>query len=114
MDLRAPYHLREKNQSFRKAQTGKIIAKSCKDIPGLLGDLPTDFRRKLPREGLGVGWVSVLRNRDLREILGFPHRVVLVACVCFGYVAHFPSKPELEEAGWLVSTPALDLDRLPL
>ena len=60
-------------------------------------------------EGLGIGWVSILHNRDLRKILGLPRHVVPVAYLCLGYVTHFPSKPELEEAGWL---PRLPLEEL--
>lgn len=60
-------------------------------------------------EGLGVGWVSIVHNRDLRGILGLPPRVVPVAYLCLGYVSHFPEKPELESAGWLPRLPLEDL-----
>lgn len=60
-------------------------------------------------EGLGVGWVSILHHRDLREILGLPTQVEPVAYLCLGYVTHFPKNPELEEAGWL---PRLPLEEL--
>lgn len=57
-------------------------------------------------EGLGVGWVSILDEPDLRRILNIPDGVVPLAYLCLGYVDHFPDRPELEQAGWL--------DRLPL
>ena len=60
-------------------------------------------------EGLGVGWVSIIHDRELREILRLPRPVMPVAYLCMGYVTHFPEKPELEAAGWL---PRLPLDRL--
>lgn len=60
-------------------------------------------------EGLGVGWVSIVHDRDLREILGLPPEVVPVAYLCVGYVTHFPERPELQTAGWL---PRLPLESL--
>lgn len=60
-------------------------------------------------EGLGVGWVSIIHNRDLCEILSLPENVIPVAYLCIGYVSYFPEKPELESAGWL---PRLPLEKL--
>ncbi len=51
-------------------------------------------------EGLGVGWVSIMDPKALKETLGIPERVVPVAYLCIGYVTHFLDKPELELAGW--------------
>src|SRR3989338_4357878 len=56
-------------------------------------------------EGLGMGWVSILHDRDLRAILKLPNRVIPVAYLCLGYVTHFPERPELETAGWLSRLP---------
>lgn len=52
-------------------------------------------------EGLGLGWVSILSNRTLREELGLPEHVVPVAYLCLGHVEEFSPRPDLEEAGWL-------------
>jgi 5,6-dimethylbenzimidazole synthase len=60
-------------------------------------------------ENLGVGWVSIIHNDALREILGIPGQVVPIAYLCVGYVAFFHDQPELESRGWL---PRLDLDPL--
>lgn len=60
-------------------------------------------------EGLGVGWVSIIHDADLQEILGLPAHTVPVAYLCMGYVSHFPEKPELETAGWLPRLPLADL-----
>jgi 5,6-dimethylbenzimidazole synthase len=57
-------------------------------------------------EGIGVGWVSILSNDDLKKILEIPERVVPVAYLCLGHVSKFAEKPDLESAGWL---PRLDL-----
>ena len=57
-------------------------------------------------EGVGVGWVSILSNKALREVLALPEHVVPVAYLCLGYVDDFAKKPDLEAAGWL---PRLDL-----
>jgi 5,6-dimethylbenzimidazole synthase len=51
-------------------------------------------------EGLGVGWVSILRNDCLRQTFGIPRNVIPIAYLCIGYVDSFPSRPILEKAGW--------------
>ena len=60
-------------------------------------------------EGIGVGWVSILRNDELAAILGIPDGVVPVAYLCVGYVTVFPPRPELEAAGWRGRIPLEDL-----
>ena len=57
-------------------------------------------------EGIGVGWVSILSNEKLKEVLELPEHVVPIAYLCLGYVEEFSDKPDLEKAGWL---PRLDL-----
>lgn len=52
-------------------------------------------------EGVGLGWVSILSNETLREVLGLPEHVVPVAYLCLGHVDEFAEKPDLETAGWL-------------
>ncbi|MGD8708149.1 MAG: 5,6-dimethylbenzimidazole synthase [Nitrosopumilaceae archaeon] len=52
-------------------------------------------------EGVGLGWVSILSNEVLKEVLNLPNHVVPVAYLCLGYVDEFASKPDLETAGWL-------------
>ena len=52
-------------------------------------------------EGVGVGWVSILSNESLKEILDIPGHVIPVAYLCRGYVDEFSTKPDLEKAGWL-------------
>jgi 5,6-dimethylbenzimidazole synthase len=60
-------------------------------------------------EGIGVGWVSVLTNDDLRRILGIPDHVVPVAYLCLGYAREFLEEPELQQRGWAAR---LSLDEL--
>ncbi|NQU61806.1 MAG: 5,6-dimethylbenzimidazole synthase [Rhodospirillales bacterium] len=60
-------------------------------------------------EGLGLGWVSILDQKCLKQILEIPKRVVPVAYVCLGYVSHFHDKPELQSAGWRPRLPLSDL-----
>ena len=57
-------------------------------------------------EGIGLGWVSILSNDDLKKILGIPEHVVPIAYLCLGHVSKFAEKPDLEAVGWL---PRLDL-----
>lgn len=52
-------------------------------------------------EGLGVGWVSILDQRKLQEVLQIPRGILPIAYLCIGYVDYFHKKPELETAGWL-------------
>jgi len=52
-------------------------------------------------ENIGVGWVSILSNETLKEILDIPNHVIPVAYLCLGYVNEFSSKPDLEKEGWL-------------
>ncbi|MFL0803125.1 MAG: 5,6-dimethylbenzimidazole synthase [Agarilytica sp.] len=60
-------------------------------------------------EGLGVGWVSIIKESVLKETLVLPDHVEPVAYLCIGHVDHFKDKPELESIGWL---PRLPLDEI--
>ncbi len=60
-------------------------------------------------EGIGVGWVSIVDNDLLREVLSIPPEITPVAYLCLGYVSSFPERPELETVGWL---PRLPLEEL--
>jgi 5,6-dimethylbenzimidazole synthase len=57
-------------------------------------------------EGVGMGWVSILKLPQLRQILGIPSHVIPVAFLTLGYPTEFPEQPLLEKVGWR--------DRLPL
>jgi 5,6-dimethylbenzimidazole synthase len=56
-------------------------------------------------EGLGVGWVSILRNDALRRIFGVPENIIPIAYLCIGYVRDFPERPILESAEWAKRLP---------
>jgi len=60
-------------------------------------------------EGIGVGWVSIIKPEDLRAILELPQPVVPIAYLCVGHTETFASEPELKTAGWL---PEVPLDNL--
>lgn len=60
-------------------------------------------------EGLGVGWVSIVRNDALREIFSIPENIIPVAYLCVGYAEAFPSRPVLESAEWAARMPARTL-----
>lgn len=51
-------------------------------------------------EGLGVGWVSIFNDAELRKILRLPETVVPVAYLCLGHVDELYEIPELEVMGW--------------
>ncbi len=60
-------------------------------------------------EGVGVGWVSILRESDLRQILRIPEDIAIVAYLCVGYIDRAYTRPELEVKRW---AKRLDLDDL--
>jgi 5,6-dimethylbenzimidazole synthase len=60
-------------------------------------------------EGIGVGWVSILKLENLRRILHIPERVVPVAYLCVGYTDGFAEEPELKTSGWLPEVPLAEL-----
>ncbi len=60
-------------------------------------------------EGIGVGWVSILKNAQLKRILKIPSGVSPIAYLCVGYPVEFLPQPELERVGW---APRLSMDGL--
>ncbi len=60
-------------------------------------------------EGLGVGWVSIIDQDKLKEILGLEGAVVPIAYLCIGYVDYFHDRPELEKAKWRKRLPLDEL-----
>ncbi len=57
-------------------------------------------------EKVGMGWVSILSNEILKQVLDIPEHVLPIAYLCLGYVSKFADKPDLQTLGWL---PRLDL-----
>jgi 5,6-dimethylbenzimidazole synthase len=51
-------------------------------------------------EGVGMGWVSIFHDADIRALLGIPDRIEIVAWLCLGYVDELYSEPELAVKGW--------------
>lgn len=51
-------------------------------------------------EGLGVGWVSILKTAWLRHILDIPPHVIPVAYLCVGYPERFDDEPLLQTEHW--------------
>jgi len=49
---------------------------------------------------IGVGWVSILKPKKVKKILGISNEYKLVGYLCVGYVKEFPSKPELQTLNW--------------
>ena len=60
-------------------------------------------------EGVGVGWVSILREEDLRAILGIPEDIAIVAYLCVGFIERAYRRPELEVKRWAERLPLSEL-----
>ena len=60
-------------------------------------------------EGIGMGWVSIFHDDDVRAILGIPRRIEIVAWLCLGYVDELYSEPELAVKGWRQRLPLEEL-----
>ncbi len=60
-------------------------------------------------EGVGVGWVSILREEDLRAILGIPEEIAIVAYLCVGFIERAYPRPELEVKRWAERLPLAEL-----
>jgi 5,6-dimethylbenzimidazole synthase len=60
-------------------------------------------------EGIGVGWVSILDHGALKQVLGIPRPVKMLAYLCLGYVADFATQPDLETVGWRARIPVEEL-----
>ena len=51
-------------------------------------------------EGIGVGWVSIFRDADLRKLLDLPDHVEIIAYLCLGHIDELYVQPELQVKGW--------------
>lgn len=60
-------------------------------------------------EGIGVGWVSIYRDADLRLVLGIPDHIEIVAYLCVGFVDQLYVEPELAVRGWRQRLPLEEL-----
>jgi 5,6-dimethylbenzimidazole synthase len=49
---------------------------------------------------IGVGWVSILRPKKVKKILGISEEYKLIAYLTLGYVSEFLDEPELLKLGW--------------
>jgi len=56
-------------------------------------------------EGLGVGWVSILKTARLRQLLDIPPHVIPVAYLCIGYPEQVETEPLLQTVGWRERVP---------
>ena len=60
-------------------------------------------------EEIGMGWVSIISNKELKKILKIPKHIKPIAYLCLGYVSEFAIQPDLEKSKWLKR---MDLDEL--
>ena len=60
-------------------------------------------------EGVGVGWVSIFHEEDIKTILAIPDHIQVVAWLCLGYVDQLYREPELAVKGWRQRLPLEEL-----
>ncbi|MCA1405192.1 5,6-dimethylbenzimidazole synthase [Ensifer sp. IC3342] len=60
-------------------------------------------------EGVGVGWVSIFHEQEIKSILGIPEHIQIVAWLCLGFVDRLYQQPELAVKGWRQRLPLEDL-----
>ncbi|MEO9876469.1 MAG: 5,6-dimethylbenzimidazole synthase [Anderseniella sp.] len=60
-------------------------------------------------EGVGVGWVSIFHDRDIRELLNIPAQLEIIAYLCVGHVDELYSEPELQARSWAKRLPLEDI-----
>ena len=51
-------------------------------------------------ENIGVGWVSIFHEAELKQLLKIPQDIHIIAYLTIGHVKTFHSKPDLEKKGW--------------
>jgi len=51
-------------------------------------------------EGIGMGWVSIYHDAELKDLLGIPEEIEIIAYLCLGYVDSLYEEPELQVKGW--------------
>ena len=49
---------------------------------------------------IGLGWVSILKPKKIREILNVSKEYKLIGYLCIGYTKDFLEEPELKKLGW--------------
>lgn len=95
-----------------RARSGKIVlGRTCQPDMDLYSTVCAVQNLWLAAraEGVGVGWVSIIKAQDLIDILQLPENVVPIAYLCVGYTDKFADEPELKTAGWLPEIPFSEL-----
>jgi 5,6-dimethylbenzimidazole synthase len=52
-------------------------------------------------EDIGMGWVSIVSNKEIKKLLSIPRHIKPIAYLCLGYVSEFSILPDLEKSKWL-------------
>lgn len=60
-------------------------------------------------EGVGIGWVSIFHQDDIRRELGIPAHVEVMGWLCVGFVDQLYREPELAVKGWRQRIPLEEL-----
>lgn len=106
-------------EGIEQAGTGVVVTyRSARGGPHVLGRHTIDDTGRLSvglaiqnlwlaatAEGIGVGWVSFYREAFLRDLIGVPESVEVVAWLCVGQVTQLQTVPDLERFGWRTRRP---------
>lgn len=101
-----------KLEAIRDAPVGLVVSLVAPDSPTLgTTSMPSALEYSVVNaitllwlaataEGLGMGWVSLLRPQELAELLAYPENVRPVAYLCLGYPELELKEPLLKTVGW--------------
>lgn len=51
-------------------------------------------------ENIGVGWVSIFHETEVKSLLGIPDDIHIIAYLTVGHVTSFHQEPDLSRKGW--------------
>ena len=51
-------------------------------------------------ENIGVGWVSIFHETELKQLLKIPANIHIIAYLTVGHVSTFNQSPDLARKGW--------------
>jgi 5,6-dimethylbenzimidazole synthase len=87
---------------FYKKQNKKILGQTSQEKMGEYSVVCAVQNMWLMARSLniGIGWVSILKPKKVKKIVGVSKEYKLVAYLCVGYTDEFLDEPELKKLKW--------------